>query len=49
MDFGTFRLGEQRRLRQVCAYAYAQTRQCLRCSHTQSMEVDEDLDQTLEF
>ena len=47
MNFGTFRLSEQRRLRQVCAYA--QTRQCLCCSHTQGMDVDEDLDQTLEF
>ena len=32
--FGKYRIGEQQRFRQVCAYA--QTRQSFRCLHTQS-------------
>ena len=46
-DFGTYRISEQRRLRRVCTYA--QTRQSLRCSHTQSMDADESSDQTLDL
>ena len=42
-DYGTYRIGEQRRLRRDCASA--QSRQSLRCSHTQRMEVDEGSDQ----
>ena len=38
---------EQWRLRRVCAYA--QTRQSLRCSHTQSIDADEDSDLNLDF
>ena len=38
-DYGTYIIGDQRRLRRACAYA--QSRQSLRCSHTQSMIVDE--------
>ena len=37
---------EQRRLRRVCANA--QTRQCLRCVHKQSMDVDGDSDPNLD-
>ena len=36
-------IGDQRRLRRACASA--QSRQSLRCSHTWSMEVDEESDQ----
>ena len=42
----TYRIVEQRRLRRVCANA--QTRQSLRCSLTQSLDADEDLDQSLD-
>ena len=35
---GTYRIGEQRRLRRACSYA--QTLQGHRCSQTQSMDVD---------
>ena len=45
-DFGTYSISEQRRLRRVCAYA--QTRQSLRSSHTQSRDTDEGSDQTLD-
>ena len=38
-DYGTYHIGNQRRLRRACASA--QSRQSLRCSHTWSMEVDE--------
>ena len=38
-DFGTYRINEQRMLRQVSAYA--QIRLSFRCSHTQSMGVEE--------
>ena len=48
-DFCTYRIDEQRRLWRVCAYAYAQTHQSLRCSHTQSMDVDEGSDQSLDI
>ena len=41
--YGSYRIGEQRRLRRDCAFA--QSRQSLRCSHTWSMEVDERSDQ----
>ena len=44
-DFGTFRIFEQRRLGRVCEHA--QTRQSLRCSHTQGIGKDEDSDQTV--
>ena len=36
-------IGEHPRLRRACAYA--QSRQSLRCSHTESMEVDEPSEQ----
>ena len=42
-DFGTYRISEQHRLRRVCAYA--QTYQSLRCSHTQSKDIDVVYDQ----
>ena len=38
---------KQRRLRWACADA--QTHQSLSCSHTQSIDVDEDLDQDKDF
>ena len=41
-DYGTYHIGDRRRLRQACASA--QSRQSLRCSHTWSMEVDEGSD-----
>ena len=41
-DYGTYHIGEQRRLRRACASAHS--RQSLRCSHTWSMEVDEGSD-----
>ena len=37
-DYGTFHIGDQRRLRRACASA--QSRQSLCCLHTWSMEVD---------
>ena len=43
-DYGTYDIGDQRRLRRACASA--QSRQSLRCSHAWSMEVDEESDQT---
>ena len=46
-DLGTYRIVEQRRLWWVCAFA--QTCQSLRCSHTQSMDVDWDWDQNLDI
>ena len=42
-DYGTYHIGDQRRLRWTCASA--QSRQSLRLSHTWSMEVDEGSDQ----
>ena len=39
-DYGTYHIGDQRRLRRACASA--QSRQSLRCSHSWSMEVDEE-------
>ena len=39
-DYGTCHIGDQRRLRRACASA--QSLQSLCCSHTWSMEVDED-------
>ena len=39
-DYGTYNIGDQRRLRRTCASA--PSRQSLRCSHTWSMEVDEE-------
>ena len=42
-DYGTYRIGDQRRLRRACACT--QSRQSLRCLHTWSMEVDEGSDQ----
>ena len=35
-NFDAYRIGEQRWIRRVCAYA--QSRQSLRCSHTQSLD-----------
>ena len=46
-NFGTYRFVEQPRLERVCAYA--QTRQSLRCSYTQIMQVDEDVKQSLDL
>ena len=42
-DYGTYHIGDQRRLRWACAFV--QSRQSLHCSHTCSMEVDEGSDQ----
>ena len=42
---GTNRIGEQRRLRRVCAYV--QFRKRLRCSHTKSIDVFNNSDQNL--
>ena len=42
-DYGTYYIGDQRRLRRACASA--QSRQSLRCSHTWSMEVDKGSNQ----
>ena len=42
-DYGTYHIGDQQRLRRVCASV--QSRQSLRCLHTWSMEVDEGCDQ----
>ena len=42
-DYGTYHIGDQRRLGQACAFA--QSRQSLRCSHTWLMEVDEESNQ----
>ena len=39
-DYGTYHIGDQRRLRRACASA--QSRQSLPCSHTWSMEVVEE-------
>ena len=38
-DYGTYHIGDQRRLRLACTST--QSRQSLRCSHIWSMEVDE--------
>ena len=38
-DYGTYHIGDKRRLRRACASA--QSRQSLHCSHTWSMEEDE--------
>ena len=46
-DYGTYHIGDQRRLRRVCASA--QSRQSLHCSHTWSMEVYEGSDQKSEI
>ena len=46
-DDGTYRIGEQLRFRQACAYA--QSRQSLRASYAQSMEVEEGSDQNLDL
>ena len=46
-DFGIYRIGEQLRFRRGCAYA--QTRQSIRCSHTQTIDVDEGSDQNLDL
>ena len=40
-EIRTYRIGEQTRFRRVCAYAH--TRLGLRCSHTQIINVDEDI------
>ena len=42
-DYGSYHIGDQRRLRRACASA--QSRQSLRCSHTWTMEIDEGSDQ----
>ena len=42
MEFRYYRIIEQQKHRRVCAYA--QTHQSIFCSHTQTMEVDEDAD-----
>ena len=39
-DYGTYHIGDQRRLRWACASA--QSHHSLRCSHTWSVEIDED-------
>ena len=44
-DYGTYHIGDQRRLRRACASA--QSRQSLCCSHTWRMEVDEGSDQKI--
>ena len=41
-DYGTYHIADQRRLRRACASA--QSHQCLRSSHTWSMEVDESFE-----
>ena len=46
-DFGTYGIGEQRRFGRVCAYD--QTRQSIRCSHTQSMAAVKESDQNLDL
>ena len=46
-DFVPYHTVKQRRLRQVCAYT--KTHQSLPCYHTQSMDVDEDSDQSLDL
>ena len=43
------RIGMQRRLWQVCAYAYAQTCQSLRCSHRQSRDINKSADPILDI
>ena len=43
LDYSTYHIGNQRRLRGACASA--QSRQSLRCFHTWSMEVDEGSNQ----
>ena len=47
VDFGTGHTGEQQRIRRACAYA--QSRQSLRCSHTQSMDAAEDSDKNVDL
>ena len=47
MDFGAYRIIKQSLLRRV--YAYAQTRQRLRCAHTQSIDIGEDTGQKLDL
>ena len=42
-DYGTYHIGDQRRLRRACASA--QSHQGLRCSHTWSIEIDKGSDQ----
>ena len=42
-DYGTYHIGDQRRLRRACTSA--QSHQSLPCSYTWSMEVDEGFDQ----
>ena len=44
---GKNRIVDQRRLKRACAIA--QTRQSLRCSHTQSIDIDEDSDQKIDL
>ena len=44
-DYGTYHIGNQRRLRRACAST--QSRQSLHCSHTWSMEVDEGADENI--
>ena len=44
-DYGTYHIGDQRRLRRACASAHS--RLSLRCSHTWTMEVDEGSDQKI--
>ena len=44
-DYGTYHIGDQRRLRQACASA--QSRQSLCCLHTWSIEVDEGSDKKI--
>ena len=46
-DYGTYHIGDQGRLRR--AWASAQSRQSLRCSHTWSMELVEGSDQKLDI
>ena len=44
-DYGTYHIGDQRRLRRACISA--QSRQSLRCLHTCSMEVDRGCNQKI--
>ena len=43
LRFGSYRIDEHRKFRRACAYA--QSRQSLRLSHTQTMEVEKGSDQ----
>ena len=44
-DYGTYHIGDQRKLRRACTYA--QSHQSLRCARTWSMEADEGSDRKI--